>query len=102
MSDLQVVYPLLAQVENKVGRLYGDGVYDNWNLYATLSSRYYLYYSNKDAVIKQHGNSKLQPLARDIAFAISQVWLQELEAASGLSSSFVGGVGDVSIESDFL
>ena len=53
-------------------------------------------------MIKQHGNSKLRPLARDIAFAISQVWLQELEAASGLSSSFVGGVGDVSIESDFL
>jgi len=69
-DDAAVVDDLLDQTENKVGKFSGDGAYDKWKVYDTLLERdgiVPVIPPRRDAKIKQHGNSKLPPLARDEA-----------------------------------
>jgi hypothetical protein len=60
---------LLDKVPNKVGKFYGDGAYDKWKVYGTLSKRKIVPVipPRRNAKIKQHGKSKLPPLPRDEA-----------------------------------
>jgi hypothetical protein len=59
----------LDQTENKTEKFDGDGVYDKWKVYGTLSQRNIvpIILPRRDAKIKQHGNSKLPPLPQDTA-----------------------------------
>jgi hypothetical protein len=69
VHDSEEVSPLLKQVRNKVGRFYGDGAYDPWGVRTTLEEKEIeqVIPPRKDAVIKQHGNSKEPRLERDEA-----------------------------------
>ncbi|MDR1492814.1 MAG: IS5 family transposase, partial [Planctomycetaceae bacterium] len=51
------------------GKFAGDGAYDKWKVYETMSQRDItpIIPPRKDAKIKQHGNSKELKLARDEA-----------------------------------
>jgi hypothetical protein len=80
-DDAAVVDDLLDQTENQVGKFSGDGAYDKCRVsrvgyrpplmfYDTLLERdgiVPIIPPRCDAKIKQHGNSKLPPLARDVA-----------------------------------
>jgi hypothetical protein len=68
-DDAAVVDPLLDQTENRVNKLGGDGAYDKWKVYGTLSNRNIepVIPPRRDAKIKRHGNGKLPALARDVA-----------------------------------
>jgi hypothetical protein len=69
-DDAAVIGDLLDQTENTVGAFGGDGAYDKWKVYDTLLARENIapiIPPRRDAKIKQHGNSKLPPLARDVA-----------------------------------
>jgi hypothetical protein len=69
-DDAAVVDDLLDQTENQVGKFSGDGAYDKWKVYDTLLERdgiVPVIPPRRDAKNKQHGNSKLPPLARDVA-----------------------------------
>ena len=67
-----ILYPSFfadTQVRNKVGRFYGNGAYDPWGVRGQLEKRgtEQVIPPRKDAVIKQHGNSKEPRLGRDEA-----------------------------------
>jgi len=68
-DDAAMVDPLLEQTKNRVNKLGGDGAYDKWKVYGTLSKRNIepIIPPRRDAKIKQHGNSKLATLPRDVA-----------------------------------
>ena len=57
------------QTANHVNKLGGNGAYDKWKVYETLSSRKIepVIPPRCDATIKRHGNSKLPVLPRDVA-----------------------------------
>lgn len=67
---------LLDKISNKVGRFYGDGAYDKWKVYGTLSKRNIvpIIPPRKDAKIKRHGNSSQPPLPRDEAIRGIRQW----------------------------
>lgn len=67
--DAQPVGELLDQVKEPVGKLYGDGAYDRWNVYGELDRRDIdpVIPPRRGAVIRQHGNSNAKPLPRDEA-----------------------------------
>jgi hypothetical protein len=69
VHDSEEVSPLLKQVRTQVGRFYGDGAYDPWGVRETLETKgiEQVIPPRKDAVIKQHGNSKQPRLERDEA-----------------------------------
>jgi hypothetical protein len=68
-DDASQVDPLLDQVQGKVGGFYGDGAYDKWKVYETLGKRRIkaIVPPQRNAKIKQHGNSSSHPLSRDVA-----------------------------------
>ena len=68
-DDASQVDPLLDQVAGKIDGFYGDGAYDKWKVYETLDYRKIkvIVPPQRNAKIKQHGNSSDPPLPRDIA-----------------------------------
>jgi hypothetical protein len=67
VGDAGQVAPLLDQVGRSVKKFYGDGGYDQWNVYETLAARDItpLISIRKSASIKQHRNRAGAPLPRD-------------------------------------
>ena len=67
--DADQVDELLDQVEEPVVKFYGDGAYDQWKIYTTLERAAIepVIPPQKNAVIKQHGNSSEPRLPRDEA-----------------------------------
>ncbi len=65
--DADQVEPLLEQVEANVETFYGDGVYDQWKVYDALERNEIraIIPPRSSAKIKQHGNSRQEPLVRD-------------------------------------
>jgi hypothetical protein len=68
-DDASQVDALLDQVQGKIGGFYGDGAYDKWKVYETLGKRRIkaIVPPQRNAKIKQHGNSSSHPLSRDVA-----------------------------------
>ena len=68
-DDAAVVDELLDQVENRIETFGGDGAYDKWKVYDTLSKMNIvpIIPPRRNAKIKRNGNSKLPPLPRDEA-----------------------------------
>lgn len=67
--DADQVTDLLKQVPGKVKTFRGDGAYDKWKVYESLASRSIkpIIPPQRNAKIKQHGNSADAPLPRDVA-----------------------------------
>lgn len=70
--DSSQVEPLLEETEQNRGsvdRVGGDGAYDKWVCYAAIAARHAtpMIPPQKNARIRQHGNCKAPPLARDEA-----------------------------------
>lgn len=67
VSDGEVLPDLLAQVEEKIDCVSADGAYDQAKCYHAIDERdaQANIPPRKNAVIKQHGNSKKPPLTRD-------------------------------------
>jgi hypothetical protein len=67
--DADQVDGLLDQVNGPVDAFYGDGAYDQWKVYDSLSQRDVqpIIPPRRNAKIKQHGNTRHAPLARDEA-----------------------------------
>ena len=68
-DDASQVDPLLDQVPKSTNLFYGDGAYDKWKVYETLANRgtKAVIPPQRNAKIKQHGNSSQPPLSRDEA-----------------------------------
>jgi hypothetical protein len=68
-DDGSQVDPLLNQVRKRPRNFYGDGAYDKWKVYTTLEKRgtRAIIPPQRNAKIKQHGNSGRCPLSRDEA-----------------------------------
>jgi hypothetical protein len=68
-DDASQVDPLLDQVPNSTKGFYGDGAYDKWKVYESLERRgtKAVIPPQRNAKIKQHGNSHRRPLSRDEA-----------------------------------
>ena len=68
-DDGSQVDALLDQVAGKIDGFYGDGAYDKWKVYETLAKRRIkaIVPPQRNAKIKQHGNSSGRPLSRDVA-----------------------------------
>jgi hypothetical protein len=67
--DADQVDGLLDQVNGPVAAFYGDGAYDQWKVYDSLSERTIqpIIPPRRNAKIKQHGNARQTPLVRDEA-----------------------------------
>ena len=67
--DADQVAPLTTGIRRKIKKFYGDGAYDKWKVYETLANREItpLIPPQKNAKIKQHGNSAAEQLPRDEA-----------------------------------
>jgi hypothetical protein len=67
--DADAVPEMLEQVEQPVGKFYGDGAYDKWKVYEGLEARDIepVIPPQHNAKIKQHGNCAAEPLPRDEA-----------------------------------
>jgi hypothetical protein len=68
-DDAGQVEALLNQVKGKIDGFYGDGAYDKWKVHETLDNRKIkvIVPPQRNAKIKQHGNSSDPPLPRDMA-----------------------------------
>jgi hypothetical protein len=68
-DDASQVAPLLDQAACPTKAFYGDGAYDKWKVYETLGPRgtKAIIPPQRNAKIKQHGNSTRPPLSRDVA-----------------------------------
>jgi hypothetical protein len=68
-DDASQVDPLLDQVPGRTDKFHGDGAYDKWKVYETLEKRgsKAIIPPQRNAKIKQHGNSHRRPLSRDAA-----------------------------------
>jgi hypothetical protein len=71
VHDSQAVDDLLNQIDSDVNvrKFSGDGGYDTWHVHTTLKTRNItaIIPPQKNAKIRQHGNSSEEPLARDQA-----------------------------------
>jgi hypothetical protein len=67
--DADQVDELLEQAPERIDTFYGDGGYDKWNVYNRLKQQqiHPIIPPQKNAKIKQHGNSNEAPLVRDEA-----------------------------------
>lgn len=69
VSDSQMVFSLLAQIEQPIEHFAGDGSYDTRSVYDSLNQRapdaVLLIPPRKNARIWQHGNTKAERLRRD-------------------------------------
>jgi IS5 family transposase len=68
-ADADQVDELLDQVPERIDTFYGDGGYDQWKVYNRLKKQQIqpIIPPQKNAKIKQHGNSNEAPLVRDEA-----------------------------------
>jgi len=68
-ADADQVEGLLDQTPSPVNSFYGDGAYDQWKVYETLAEQNIqpVIPPRRNAKIKQHGNSRQEPLERDEA-----------------------------------
>jgi hypothetical protein len=68
-TDADQVGELLDQVPERINTFYGDGGYDQWKVYNRLQKQQIqpIIPPQKNAKIKQHGNSNEAPLVRDEA-----------------------------------
>jgi len=68
-TDADQVDELLGQIPQPIKALTGDGAYDQWKVYNRLKQQQIqpIIPPQKNAKIKQHGNSAATPLARDEA-----------------------------------
>ena len=85
-DDADLVPALLAQIEAPVGKLYGDGAYDQWKLYDGLAQAEIepVIPPRRGASIRRHGNSAAPRLPRDEAIrGIRQLGRQGWKRASG-------------------
>ena len=66
-ADSEVMFDLLEQVEVKIKQVSADGAYDSHEIFNKINEigAQITIPPRKDAVIKQHGNSKNKPLPRD-------------------------------------
>lgn len=79
VHDSEVAKSLLDQIPDRIKSARGDGSYDKWKVYEALAKRKIqpIIPPQKNAKIKQHGNSKEPPLPRDQAIrAIRKVGRQ--------------------------
>ncbi len=87
VADCEVFRDLLDQVDEPIAALSADGGYDASEVYAELARRKVQDVNippRKNARIKQHGNSKKPPLARDENLrAIRQIGRKEWKKSSG-------------------
>ena len=69
VHDTVPVPKMLDEQKTQVGKFYGDGIFDTWNLYGTLEQRGIepVVPPQRNAVLTRHGNSKLPKLPRDEA-----------------------------------
>ena len=69
VHDTVPVAGMLDEQKTPVGKFYGDGIFDTWNLYDTLAQRGIepIVPPQHNAVLTRHGNSKLPKLPRDEA-----------------------------------
>ena len=69
VHDTVPVAGMLDKQKTPVGKFYGDGIFDTWDLYGVLDQRGIepIVPPKRNAKIKRHGNSKLPPLPRDEA-----------------------------------
>ena len=69
VHDTVPVPGMLDEQKTPVGRFYGDGILDTWDLYGTLDQRGIepVVPPQRNAVLTRHGNSKLPKLPRDEA-----------------------------------
>jgi hypothetical protein len=67
--DADQVEDLLNQIEAPVDSFCGDGAYDQWKVYETLDKHTIraVIPPRRNAKIKQHGNTNVPPLPRDVA-----------------------------------
>ena len=67
--DADQAIPLLEQVSGSIRSLRGDGAYDKWKVYEALAERNVepIIPPQYNAKIKRHGNSRGEPLPRDVA-----------------------------------
>ena len=67
--DADQVDGLLEQIPQRIKAFYGDGAYDKWKVYDRLKAQNIqpIIPPQKNAKIKQHGNSTETPLVRDEA-----------------------------------
>ena len=86
-DDASQVDELLDQTENSVNKFGGDGAYDKWKVYGSLSARNIepIIPPRRDAKIKRHRNSKLAALPRDVAIGQAAIEANRsvLESATG-------------------
>ena len=68
-DDASQVAPMLDQINQPVKTFYGDGGYDKWKVYDLLESENIrpVVPPQRNAKIKQHGNSSKEPVPRDQA-----------------------------------
>lgn len=67
-SDDSMFAELLAENEQEIAQISGDGAFDRWKVYEAIERRGISKVTippRKDARIKQHGNCKAPPLVRD-------------------------------------
>jgi hypothetical protein len=69
VHDTVPVPKMLDEQKSRVGRFYGDGIFDTWNTYKALDQRGIepVIPPQRNAVLTRHGNSKLPKLPRDEA-----------------------------------
>jgi Transposase DDE domain len=85
-DDAARVPELLDQVTSPVGKMYGDGAYDQWKLYDVLAEAEIepVIPPRRRASIRQHGNCALPPLPRDEAIrAIRRMGRRRWKQTSG-------------------
>lgn len=68
-KDNEVFEDMLSQIESPIATVLGDGAYDSADCYTVCKSRGIkpIFPPRKGAVLRQHGNCKQEPLARDLA-----------------------------------
>jgi hypothetical protein len=77
---------LLSQIKRSIRSFRGDGAYDKWQVYQALAERGVtpIIPPQRNAKIKQHGNSANPPLPRDQAIrAIREVVRSEWKRQVG-------------------
>ena len=67
VKDCEILEDLLKQIEGEVSQISADGAYDAHYIYEMIANKgaQAVIPPRKDAVIRQHGNCKDPPLARD-------------------------------------
>ena len=85
VDDASQVGPMLEQIEPPVETFFGDGGYDQWEVYDALAAQQIkpIIPPQQNAKIKQHGNCADAPLPRDEAIrgirrSSRKIWKEEI------------------------